>query len=131
MGDLEDIIPSFSDIPFEKTPNCNSLFKLTDDNKLIVGHNTHNLFSLMLRVYKTYNFPLHAKVSNNISFSSRPGDLESKDDFYVLKESKMVVTETSLNNYNRTNYQFLQPNTLPTVLIWFYKNQVGSCYNSL
>lgn len=37
-----------------------------------------------------------------MEFSSRPGDLESKDDFY--KVSNLVVMETSLLNWNHTNY---------------------------
>lgn len=120
MGDLEDIIPSFK-VSHVRNPSCNALFKLNQDNQLIVGHSTHNIFSLMLRVYKTYNFALHDdQVRSNLSFSSRPGDLESKDDFYMLKGSKMVVTETSLNNYNRSNYLFLHPESLPTVCFDIY-----------
>ena len=87
MGDMEDIIPCFNDT-FVKLPSCNSLTKLTKDNRLIVGHNTFNIYSLMLRVYKTYHFALHDQnVKANLTFSSRPGDLNSKDDFYMLKET--------------------------------------------
>ena len=46
------------------------------------------------------------------SFSSRPGDLISKDDFYVLS-SGLVVMETSFNNYNKDNYKDLNPHTVP------------------
>ena len=75
----------------------------------------------MLRTYKKYEFSLHDKnVKSNLSFSIRPGDLESKDDFYVLRESNMVVVETSLNNWNVSNYGFLKYTSVPTVKIRFH-----------
>jgi len=107
MGDLEDLNPKYN-TSFEKMPSCNALIKLTSDGRILVGHNTFNIYSLMLRVYKTYHFALHdPNVKSNLSFSARPGDLNSKDDFYMLKESSMVVVETSLNNYNLSNYEFI------------------------
>lgn len=119
MGDLEDIIPAFTSyLKDSKFMDCSAFVKLSDDNEhLSVGHNTYNIYSLMLRVYKTYNFTLSnplvkAKIQ---SFSSRPGDMESKDDFYVLS-SNLVVVETSLNNYNPAAYAFLNYTTLPTWL---------------
>lgn len=53
----------------------------------------------MLRVMKTYHFPSRDERvgSQWFTFSSRPGDLISKDDFYVLS-SGLVVMETSLAN---------------------------------
>lgn len=68
----------------------------------------------MLRVYKEYNFDLNNPMvkHKNISFSSRPGDLESKDDFYTIDKS-LIVMETSLNNYNKSNYKFLHYNSIP------------------
>lgn len=59
----------------------------------------------MLRVFKSYHFHLHdTNVVNNLTFSSRPGDLESKDDFVILWETEMVLVETSFNNYDKSNY---------------------------
>lgn len=55
MGDLEDIIPAFS-VFAEKDPNCNALIKFSREKGLIVGHNTFNIYSLMLRIYKVYDF---------------------------------------------------------------------------
>lgn len=74
-------------------------------------------YSLMLRVYKTYEFnfqnpEIQARV---VSFSARPGDLESKDDFYVT-DSNLVVMETSFNTYNVTNWAFLHMNSVPVWL---------------
>jgi len=48
-----------------------------------------------------------------MSFSARPGDLESKDDYYVLS-SNHVVIESSLSNYNQSLYSSLKSNCLPT-----------------
>jgi hypothetical protein len=116
MGDLEDIIPAFQRKADGKLDSCNSLIVMVND-EILVGHNTFNIFSLMLRVYKTYQFSLNdPDVKSNLSFSSRPGDLESKDDFYILRDSEMVVVETSLNNWNESNYNFLSPNSVPTVM---------------
>jgi hypothetical protein len=67
----------------------------------------------MLRIYKTYDLALHSAVAN-LSFSARPGDLESKDDFYVMSGGRLVVVETSLNNWNRSNYAYLKPQSVPT-----------------
>lgn len=47
-----------------------------------------------------------------MAFSSRPGDLISKDDFYVLS-SGIIVMETSLSNMNSNNYLDLKPRTVP------------------
>ena len=55
---------------------------------------------------------MHSKV---ISFSSRPGDLESKDDFYTL-DNKFVVIETSLNSYNPSLYDSIKPQSIPAWL---------------
>jgi len=51
----------------------------------------------MLRIYKEYNLNLvvNGKKLNNMRFTSRPGDLNSKDDYYTL-DNNMVVMETSL-----------------------------------
>jgi hypothetical protein len=71
----------------------------------------------MLRIFKTYNFPTRdARVgSETMSFSSRPGDLTSKDDFYVLSSGLMVM-ESSMENFNNDNWQELSPQTVPTWL---------------
>jgi hypothetical protein len=47
----------------------------------------------MLRFFKVYNFPsTNSQIaSQTILFTARPGDLESKDDFYVLS-SGLAVT---------------------------------------
>jgi hypothetical protein len=64
----------------------------------------------MLRIYKHYNFGFGVKVS----FSSRPGDIASKDDFYTINQN-LLVMETSLNIMNNSVYSGnVVPSSLPT-----------------
>lgn len=69
----------------------------------------------MLRVVKSYNFPSrNPKVgSETITFSSRPGDLSSKDSYYLLS-SGLKITETSFMNFNKDNYKEMNPKTVPS-----------------
>lgn len=94
-------------------PNCNGYVKLLND-KIYVTQATHNIFSFLLRIFKTYEFPTKDKRvgSEWMCFSSRPGDLISKDDFYVLS-SQLKVIETSFNNFDFENYKSLNPKTVP------------------
>ncbi len=68
-------------------------------------HSTHNTYEFLLRIVKNYHFPTDSPEvgSTWLSFTSRPGDIRSKDDFYVLS-SGLVVIETSLSNQNVDNY---------------------------
>lgn len=115
QGDLEDIVPAFPKKgQREKSADCNTFVKLTS-NDLFTTHSTFNHYSLMLRIYKVYNFAWNNPLiyHNKIQFSSRPGDLQSKDDFYIVNDW-FVVTETSLMNQNPDNYKQLNANTIPT-----------------
>ena len=53
-----------------------------------------------------------------MSYSARPGDLESKDDFYLLGR-QMAVIESSLNNYNKALYVQIKEEALP---VWIRVN---------
>lgn len=64
-----------------KSMECSGLIKLTVDGRgLYAGHATFNMYSYMLRIFKhyTYNIRSFATAAQTVSFSSRPGDLESK-----------------------------------------------------
>jgi hypothetical protein len=70
----------------------------------------------MLRIFKVYNFIDHENnTSLKLEFSSRPGDLSSKDDFYTITlydfeknvKSALVVTETSLSTYEKSLYELI------------------------
>ena len=103
VGDLQDLIPAYHD-KSQMGPNCNAYIKLLE-GKIYVSQSTHNIYSFLLRTFKTYIFPTsNPEVGSEwMSFSSRPGDLISKDDFYVLS-SGMRVVETSFNNFKEENY---------------------------
>jgi len=56
----------------------------------------------MLKTFKIYEFHLNNPlvVNPKIVFSSRPGDITSKDDFYLMYPAEVVASETSLMCYN-------------------------------
>ncbi len=136
QADLNDLIPAFSsgNLMFHnKKPNedpenqapkqfeflqekeCSGYIKFNKKtNNLISSHNTHNLYSLMNRIFKYYDFDLVIgnKKLNNYKFSSRPADLNSKDDYYTLSNN-MVVLETSLNIWDLSIYKNLITSTVP------------------
>jgi hypothetical protein len=80
--------------------------------QLLSGHTTFNQYPFMLRVYKMYRMRLPGVVAELTSFSARPGDLHSKDDFYLLS-SNLTVMETSLSVFDRSIYSVLTPLSVP------------------
>jgi hypothetical protein len=95
-------------LPWEKgfsevRKNCNAYVRL-DNEKLFITHGTHNRYSFLLRIFKTWNFPRRDIPLQSTSFTSRPGDLISKDDFFILS-SGLRVLETSLANNIKENLQ--------------------------
>jgi hypothetical protein len=93
--------------------NCNVYIRKTNDD-IIVTHSTMNYYAYLIRVFKAYHFPTRDPNvgSETVVFSSRPGDLNSKDDFYILS-SGLKVVETSLYNYNTDNFKELNPQSVP------------------
>jgi len=59
---------------------------------IFMGHNTWNVYSSMLRIFKRYDFNFQNPLVNakSMTFSSYPGTLSSWDDYYVMN-SKFVV----------------------------------------
>ena len=74
--------------------NCNAYVKMVGE-QIYITHATHNRYSFLLRIYKHWHFPREDVPLQFTSFTSRPGDLISKDDFYILS-SGLRVLETSL-----------------------------------
>ena len=68
----------------------------------------------MLRIFKHYIFDVSSLpvAASTVSFSSRPGDLESKDDFFLMS-SGLVSVETSLTIFNTSLYAALTPKSVP------------------
>jgi hypothetical protein len=117
QADLEDIVEAFGNAKsIFKGKECTGYVKyIKEDNNLFVGHTTHNLYTLMNRIYKSYSLDItlsSGKKLNNFKYSGRPGDLNSKDDFYILS-NRMVVLETSLDIWNDDLYKNLSTQTVP------------------
>ena len=120
LGDLYDVNQAYpktvSQGNFLFHKECTGYVKYIPSSKeLYVAHNTHNIYSMMNRIYKHYDIKLKLKsgsVLNSVKFTSRPGDLNSKDDFYITS-AQMAIIETSLEIYNKELYQHLKPNTIP------------------
>lgn len=93
VGDLEDLI-QFSPEESEFKKNCQAYIRL-DGNQLYTTHATHNRYPFLLRTYKHWSFPRPNVPLQSTSFTSRPGDFISKDDFFILSTGLRVL-ETSL-----------------------------------
>lgn len=88
--------------------HCSSVIKLLPDgSELFAGHNTWIDYYHLLRVFKRYEFG----SKTPISMSSFPGFLASLDDFYQV--GHLVVTETTLPNYNNDILSLIKPEALP------------------
>ena len=74
-------------------------------------------------------FTRELKNITNITFykfSSRPLDIESKDDFYILSNG-LIVAETSLEVFDHDVYDLIEAESIPmfiraTVANWMAKN---------
>lgn len=114
LGDFRQLLSAFT----TKLPDVkqkSSILIKNINEKLYVSHSSINSYAYMLRIVKSYNFPTrNANVgSQSISFSSRPGELNSRDDFYILS-SGLRVMQTCLYNYNSNNFNEFNPKTVPS-----------------
>jgi hypothetical protein len=123
IGDLEDLI-HFS--PEDETfvrKSCNIYVRL-DGDRLFTTQATHNRYSFLLRTYKYYSFPRPGTPMQWTAFSSRPGDLISKDDFFLLG-SGLRVMETSLDNKDPNNMKEVVATTVPSWLRTLVANHLA------
>lgn len=104
--------------------NCNAYVSLSERG-LFLAHSTHNRYSFLLRITKTWSFPRKGVPLQSVSFSSRPGDLISKDDFFILS-SGLRVMETTLVNFNRSNIFEVSPLTAPSWIRTLVANHLSS-----
>eukprot|EP00047_Mylnosiga_fluctuans_P003856 m.231332 g.231332 ORF g.231332 m.231332 type:complete len:629 (+) comp12198_c0_seq1:540-2426(+) len=98
--------------------HCSGLIRRTSDGDVYLGHTTWNMYTGMVRIFKSYNFPLAAPQTraNIITFSSYPGALYSGDDFIMMPDTQLVVSETTNDIFNNSLYGGLQPRG--TVITW-------------
>ncbi|CAG7715957.1 unnamed protein product [Allacma fusca] len=120
MSDLESALGSNSQIvnasDTMKDGHCSALIKLIGNRDIYASHVSWSRYETMLKILKRYKFPL--KISSapdsppapgsSISMSSYPGMVSSMDDFYTIS-SGLLVTETSIINFNRTLWGKVSP----------------------
>ncbi|ELR11152.1 phospholipase blike protein g, putative [Acanthamoeba castellanii str. Neff] len=117
-GDIEDLANLYPqpgmrrsfkpEAPLEFT-DCSALITLLPKSAdLFAGHTTWTDYYSMNRIYKHYSLPLTGAAAVNISFSSRPGMLSSKDDWYTMS-SGLVSLETTNAVYNKSLYANVKP----------------------
>ena len=79
------------------------------------GHTTWDYYNVMIRIFKEYRFVTNKgnEKSKVNAFSSYPAVLYSTDDFYYL-DSKLLVTDTSINIMNLDLYKNINKTTIFT-----------------
>jgi hypothetical protein len=98
-----------------KTTHCSSLVKTNGDfTQLYAGHVAWFIFQGTIRIMKHFTTRLSnpAVVGNQFSFASYPGYLESLDDYWMVYDSGMWLSETTNSIFNMTLYKTLQPKSL-------------------
>lgn len=109
--------------------HCSALVRLAPGEKdLFLGHTTFSDYGEALRVFKFYDFPnLGKDVAGKVSFSSYPGVAGSTDDWYLLPESGLAVTETTLSMLTDEPYDNLNDNgtTAPDFLRIMVANRLA------
>lgn len=97
----------------EESVSCSVLIKAADDwSDVFASHTTWTSYQNMLRVYKFFDF--QGPKPYKVSFSSKPGVLYSKDDFYVLPNQQLIVMETTNGVMDEKLYDKIIPETLLT-----------------
>jgi len=96
---------------FHKRVSCSALVTYTGD-AIRAGHTTWTSYNNMLRIYKRVTWNLDGKPVHKVAFSSRPGYLYSKDDFYTLPLQRMIVMETTNAVFENSLYDKVVPTAL-------------------
>ncbi|GAB6033388.1 Putative phospholipase B-like 2 [Chamberlinius hualienensis] len=100
--------------------SCSVLIKpLSNNTDLYVSHDTWTWYTSMVRIIKNYEFHYHIDDQPgspvvpgfNITFSSYPGSVQSIDDYYLIS-SGLTTLETTLEIYNDSLLQFIQPDSV-------------------
>eukprot|EP01132_Coremiostelium_polycephalum_P003860 gene3860-4811_t len=130
-GDLQTLIPLYADYYSEEERfnwfgteirppkfedqllDCSALIRVLPGNQdVYFGHTTWRYYYGMLRIYKYFNLHFQMYGLTYVSsFSSSPGFLSSKDDFYVTGH-QLAVMETTNNIFNNTLFAYVIPQTL-------------------
>uniref|UniRef100_A0A915E929 Phospholipase B-like n=1 Tax=Ditylenchus dipsaci TaxID=166011 RepID=A0A915E929_9BILA len=90
---------------------CSGLVKVAPNNEdILISQVTMSGFQNMIRVLKLYKFGYdkYLFAGHTTTFSSYPGMLYSSDDFALLS-SGLAVTETTINIFNNSLFDNIQP----------------------
>eukprot|EP01133_Synstelium_polycarpum_P003946 gene3946-4569_t len=81
--------------------DCSALLRVLPNNQDVYSaHTTWRYYYAMLRIYKYYNFAFqHYGLASSVSFSSSPGFLSSKDDFYLTGHGLAVMETTNVLSF--------------------------------
>lgn len=94
--------------------HCSAVVQVAPETEdLWVAHATWDEYRGMLRIIKYFDMPLPGVAVQRLAFTADPGGLYSADDFYVL-DSKLVVMETTIDNYNRSLWSKIKPQSVMT-----------------
>jgi len=96
---------------FHKRVSCSALVTYTPE-AVRAGHVTWTSYNNMLRIYKRVTWSEQGVPVHRVAFSSRPGYMYSKDDFYTLPLQRMVVMETTNGIFNNSLYDQVVPRAL-------------------
>eukprot|EP00048_Salpingoeca_helianthica_P007766 m.114714 g.114714 ORF g.114714 m.114714 type:complete len:459 (-) comp14430_c1_seq2:72-1448(-) len=101
-----------------RTTHCSGLVRRSPEGDVFFGHTTWNMYTGMVRIFKSYALPLAAPQTRavTITFSSYPGALYSGDDFLQMRESGLAVIETTNDIFDNSLYKNLSPQG--TVITW-------------
>jgi len=137
-GDMEDLVSVFKEgswtIPtFAKNvfwpllmTDCSGLVRvIPGKSDLCIGHTTWRSYGLMNRIFKWHQIPISNIAADTVMFSSSPGFLSSKDDFYITS-SGLAVMETTNSIFNNSLYDRLNPFTVPTWIRSILANRISS-----
>lgn len=109
-----DPFPEFFEVSRRHHGHCSALVQVAPNfEDLWVSHATWDEYRGMLRIIKYFDMPLPGTAVQRMAFTADPGGLYSADDFYVL-DSQLVVMETTIDNYNRSLWSNVKPETLMT-----------------
>eukprot|EP00792_Barthelona_sp_PAP020_P006934 TRINITY_DN3088_c1_g1_i1.p1 TRINITY_DN3088_c1_g1~~TRINITY_DN3088_c1_g1_i1.p1 ORF type:complete len:551 (+),score=134.84 TRINITY_DN3088_c1_g1_i1:125-1777(+) len=93
--------------------SCTAFIRLGIDGELFFGHNTWSYYASNLRVKKQFRLNLKNGLFET-AYTSKPGYLYSKDDFYVVKSTQMAVSETTNSVFDSSLYSYVVPESVPT-----------------
>ncbi|KAF2076551.1 hypothetical protein CYY_002165 [Polysphondylium violaceum] len=137
-GDMGDIISATMSDNTEFTPlsrkdveqkmatdgHCTALIKLAPNNaELYVAHTTWAELAQMSRIYKRIKIPVASTpYGSETLFASYPALLVSIDDFYMIRPSQLMLTETLNSLLNNTLYSVVTPNSF----LYWVRNLVAN-----